>query len=54
MSCPDPYRPNDPLADESLSDAELKVRDLIQGDTDVRGLTDTLAALPARAAALAP
>src|SRR5215472_638569 len=44
MSCPDPYRPNDPLADELLSDAELKVRDLMQGNTDVRGLTNTLAA----------
>ena len=44
MSCPDPYRPNDPLADETLSDAELRVRDLMHGDTDVRGLTNTLAA----------
>src|SRR5215471_4864347 len=44
MSCPDPYRPNDPLADEILSDAELKVRDLMQGNTDVRGLINTLAA----------
>jgi TonB family protein len=44
MSCPDPYRPSDPLPDEILSDAELKVRDLMQGDTDVRGLTNTLAA----------
>ena len=44
MSCPDPYRPNDPLADEILSDVELKVRDLMQGNTDVRGLINTLAA----------
>ena len=43
MSCPDPYRPNDPLA-EAISNADLGLRDLSPTDADVRGLTNTLAA----------
>jgi TonB family protein len=44
MSCPDPYRPYDPLTDANSPDAELKVRDLVPSDAEVRGLTNALAA----------
>jgi TonB family protein len=44
MSCPDPYRPYDPSAEATSSDAELKVRDLMPSDADVRGLVKALAA----------
>src|SRR5215469_11542506 len=43
MSCPDPYRPNDPLA-ETDPDADLKIRRLLPSDDEVRTLTSTLAA----------
>ena len=43
MSCPDPYRPNDPLA-ETDPDADLKIRPLLPSDDEVRTLTGTLAA----------
>jgi len=44
MSCPDPYRPFDPLTDANSPGAELKVRGLVPSDAEVRGLTDVLAA----------
>ena len=44
MSCPDPYRPYDPLTEATSSDAEFKARDLTSPDADVRGLTSALAA----------
>src|SRR6201981_3896859 len=43
MSCPDPYLPGDPLQ-ATQSDAELKIRDLVPSDAELRTLTDTLAA----------
>src|ERR1700758_4830414 len=43
MSCPDPYLPDDPLQ-ATQSDAELKIRDLVPSDAELRTLTDTLAA----------
>jgi TonB family protein len=43
MSCPDPYRPNDPLA-ETDPDADLKIRHLLPSNDEVRTLTGTLAA----------
>jgi TonB family protein len=44
MSCPDPYRPSDPLAEATSPDAELRVHDLVSSDAEVRGLTEALAA----------
>src|ERR1700756_6024265 len=43
MSCPDPYRPNDPLA-ETDPKADLKIRHLLPSDDEVRTLTGTFAA----------
>src|SRR6202008_2438922 len=43
MSCPDPYRPNDPLA-ETDPEADLKIRHLLPADDEVRTLTGTFAA----------
>src|SRR5215469_10446599 len=44
MSCPDPYLPGDPLSPATKSDADLKIRDLVPSDAELRTLTDTLAA----------
>lgn len=44
MSCPDPYLPGDPLSPSTKSDADLKIRDLVPSDAELRTLTDTLAA----------
>ena len=44
MSCPDPYRPIDPLDQAIGPDADPKLRDLPHPEADVRGLTNTLAA----------
>jgi TonB family protein len=44
MSCPNPYRPNDPLSQAADSEADFKVHDLVPSDAEVRSLTDTLAA----------
>jgi TonB family protein len=44
MSCPDPYRPDDPLAEATTPSAELKVQNLVPSDVEVRGLATALAA----------
>lgn len=43
MSCPDPYRPYDPLGESDPLQAELKVQHL-PSDSEVRALTSALAA----------
>jgi TonB family protein len=43
MSCPDPYRPNDPLAD-AVTPGEPRIENLVPSDIEVLGLTSALAA----------
>jgi TonB family protein len=43
MSCPDPYRPYEPLGESASPEADLKVRNL-PSDSEVRALTSALAA----------
>ncbi len=43
MSCPDPYRPYDPLEESASLEADLKVQNL-PSDSEVRALTNALAA----------
>jgi TonB family protein len=44
MSCPNPYRPTDPVPKTADSGADFKIHDLVPSDAEVRSLTDTLAA----------
>ena len=43
MSCPDPYRPYNPIED-ATPDAELKFQNALPSDAEIRGLTSALAA----------
>lgn len=43
MSCPDPYRPYDPLGESASPEADLKVHNL-PSDSEVRALTNALVA----------
>ena len=44
MSCPDPYRPDNPYDDASTPDAGPKVHSQLPSDAEIRGLTSALAA----------
>jgi len=44
MSCPDPYRPYNPLEQAPTPDAALKLDRVLPSDAEIRGLTSALAA----------
>jgi TonB family protein len=44
MSCPDPYRPYNPLEEASTPDATLDLQSALPSDAEIRGLTSALAA----------